>query len=130
MAVGSERRHVPLRTPADVERTWTWAKVTAELAAVRADPMQAIANGLAQAYTAYDRYERGVPPPPGEQPLLVLEPDMPGGTGHVAGPPPPDAVFDMPPLPSIAHDRTWLRSLRQGGYDQGLLAHLEGLYRT
>ncbi len=128
--VDGERRHVPLRTPSDLDRTWTWTKVVAELATVRADPMKAIANGMAQAYAAYDRYERGVAPPRGEEPLLVLEPDMPGGTGHVAGPPPADAVFEVPPLPSVAHDRTWLRSVRQGGYDHGLLAQLEGLYRT
>ncbi len=123
---GGRSKHVPLRRPDSPKKRWTWTSVMRELADVQADPVLAIENGLnAEAAQFDDR-------PDGEQPLprLILESDMPGGPGSVAGPPPPGTVFDAPPLPTIVHDRTWHRSLRGSGWHDHVLDDIDDLFRA
>ncbi|MGB5755396.1 MAG: amidohydrolase family protein [Acidimicrobiales bacterium] len=113
---GGRSKHVPLRRPDDPGRRWTWTDVMEELSAVQADPVQAIENGL-NAEAAH--FEDG---PDGPAPRLILESDMPGGPGSVAGPPPPGTVFQAPEIPGIVHDRAWYASLRspRGWHDEVL----------
>jgi 5-methylthioadenosine/S-adenosylhomocysteine deaminase len=123
--VAGKRRHIPLRRPDDPGRRWTWTAVSEELDAVRRDPMGAIEEGLATAMAALADPEHGRD---ARHPILVLEPDMPGGPSQVAGPPPPDAEFTMPPVPSLAHDRSWLSDVGAAGYGRALLGRLRELY--
>ncbi len=124
--LGRARRHVPLRSPVDERRRWTWTSVRADLERVRSDPHHAIEVGLGQAMAALAGDDEVTAE---GQPLLVLEPDMPGGAGQVAGPPPPGAEFSVPPVESLAHDRRWLSSVKDAGYDGALLAELTTVYR-
>jgi hypothetical protein len=124
--LGSERRHVPLRHPEEPNHRWTWTAVRAELERVRRDPQQAIEQGLRQAMATLSTQDVAGD---GGPPLLVLEPDMPGGPNQVGGPPPPGAEFSVPPVPSLAHDRNWLAAVKHGGYDDGLLSELREVYR-
>lgn len=119
---GGTSKHVPLRRPDDPDRRWTWTNVMRDLADVQADPVQAIERGL-NAEAAHFDDGPDAPPPP-----LILESDMPGGPGSVAGPPPPGTVFDAPPIPSIVHDRRWHRSLRNRGWHDSLLDDVGELF--
>ena len=53
---------------------------------------------------------------------------MPGGPNSVAGPPPAGTTFDAPPLPSLVHDATWFSAVRNAGYHDHLLDHLDELF--
>lgn len=129
--VGAARRRVPLTDPADralppeARATWTWTRVLAALDAVRSDPAGAV--DAANAPTA----SAGRPPfslgPEGD--TLILELDMPGAPGGLrAGPPPPGAVVEIEPFPSLRHDRNWRLSIRGRGFHGGLLDRLDRFY--
>jgi 5-methylthioadenosine/S-adenosylhomocysteine deaminase len=125
VAIGRQRRHVALRRPQQPEQAWTWRAVLEELERVRADPAAAISGGQAVATAALAAAQPGYTGPP---PGLVLELDMPGAPGVVAGPPPPDAEYSVPAPPSLVHDRAWLRSIAGRGFHAGLLDRLAAYY--
>jgi hypothetical protein len=92
-----------------------------ELRRVQVDPIAAIAQGLAVEATEADVTTATAG-------RLILEPDMPGGPNSVAGPPPAGTTFDAPPLPSLVHDATWFRAVRNAGYHDHLLDDLDMLF--
>ena len=92
-----------------------------ELRRVQVDPVKAIEQGL-----AFEDDEANVTTT--NVGRLILESDMPGGPNSVAGPPPAGTVFDAPPLPSLVHDATWFRAVREAGYHDHLLDHLDTLF--
>jgi cytosine/adenosine deaminase-related metal-dependent hydrolase len=119
--IGQTSRYVALRQPEDPTASWTWTAVMRELRKVQVDPVAAIAEGLAfeasEANVTTDTVGR-----------LILESDMPGGPNSVAGPPPAGTTFDAPPLPSLVHDSTWFRAVRNAGYHDHVLDHLDELF--
>jgi 5-methylthioadenosine/S-adenosylhomocysteine deaminase len=120
---GNIHRRVFLTNPADKnkppeERTpWTWDDVLDRLEAVRADPIATVE--AADAPTAAEGRVSSAIGPEGD--TLVLDLDMPGAPGVVAGPPPPDVRVDIEPFPSLRHDKPWLASLKNRGFHGGLL---------
>lgn len=119
---GRVSKHVPLRQPDRPDRRWTWNRVVAELRDVQQDPVGAITRGLAAEAAAFAPEASGPPP------SLILESDMPGGPGSVAGPPPPGQQFDSPKLAGVTHDRAWHRSLRNRGWQGALFDDLDELF--
>ena len=119
--IGQMSRDVSLRQPADPSAQWTWTAVMRELRRVQVDPVTAIEQGLAFEDDAANVTTANVG-------RLILESDMPGGPNSVAGPPPAGTVFDAPPLPSLVHDATWFRAVREAGYHDHLLDHLDELF--
>ena len=119
--IGPTTRDVSLRQPDDPTTSWTWTAVMRELRRVQVDPVAAIADGLAS-----EAVEANVTTPTVGR--LILESDMPGGPNSVAGPPPAGTKFDAPRLPSLVHDRAWFRSVRNHGYHDHLLDHLDELF--
>lgn len=128
VSVGGERRRVALTEPADKDlpvaerRKWFFSRALRNLRAVQDDPVGAVAAPFAAA--------GAVPPVVDEPPddWLLIDLDMPGDRGATAGPPPAGTVVEFDRLPSLAHDRTWLRSLRDRGFHGGLLDGLAGYY--
>ena len=121
MRLGSSSRHFVLQRPDDPTKGWTWTAVMKALRAVQADPVKAIEQGL-----ALEAAEADVTTP--STGSLILESDMPGGPNSVAGPPPPGTKFDAPPLPTLIHDKTWFRSVRDAGYHEHVLDDLDQLF--
>jgi hypothetical protein len=119
--VGRTSRDVPLRRPGDPAAVWPWTEVMQKLQTVQADPVAAIAEGLAFETEAAD-----VTTDPAVG--LILESDMPGGPNSVAGPPPKGTQFDAPQLPSLVHDAAWFQLVRDAGYHDHLLDHLDKLF--
>ena len=115
-------KHIPLRRPDAPSKRWTWNAVMEELERVQADPITAIDEALTAEAIWFDDADHGEPP------ALILESDMPGGPDSVAGPPPPGQTFDAPPIPSVVHDRSWYRDLRQGGWQGDLFDDLDELF--
>ena len=107
--------------PAEQQRSWTWSKALDELERVRANPTldfvttasanAGVANTMAPSFAD-----------------LIIELDMPGALGMVAGPPPANVEVDIRPIPSLRHDRNWRRDVRQGGFHQGIFDELEKYY--
>ena len=125
VAIGRQRRHVALLRPDQPERAWTWRAVLDELEQVRLDPDAAISGGQAMAQAALEASQPGyVGPPAG----LVLELDMPGAPGVVAGPPPPGAEYSVPPAPSLVHDRAWHRTIPGRAFHGAVLDRLAAYY--
>jgi 5-methylthioadenosine/S-adenosylhomocysteine deaminase len=125
VAIGRQRRHVALQQPQQPDHAWTWRAVLDELDRVRADPDAAIDGGHAMALAALAASQPGYA---GPAPGLVLELDMPGAPGVVAGPPPPGAEYSVPAAPSLVHDRAWHRSLGGRGFHAGLFDRLAAYY--
>jgi hypothetical protein len=93
----------------------------ARLRKVQRDPMAAIEEGLAS-----EASEADVTTPTTGR--LILESDMPGGPNSVAGPPPPGTKFDAPELATLVHDAAWFKAVRDAGYHEHLLDHLDTLF--
>ena len=128
VAIGKKRRRVVLTDPADKalpveERSrWYLSRALTNLKKVRKDPVGAVAAPFASAQAS--GAEQGELP----EDWLILDLDMPGGPGVDAGPPPPGIVVDFDPLPSMLHDRRWLRSLRSNPIHESVLEGLETFY--
>jgi len=120
--IGKTTRDVVLRRPESPTELWTWRAVMRELRRVQVDPVAAIADGL-----AFERTEANVTTPTAGR-RLILESDMPGGPNSVAGPPPAGTEFEAPRLPSLVHDATWFRAVRNHGYHDHVLDHLDELF--
>lgn len=129
--VGQARRHIMLIDPKDQNKppeeqhSWTWGRALDRLDTVRADPIAAV-----DAANALSAEEGRIPSAmgPDEDPLL-LELDMPGALGVTAGPPPEGVVVDIPPIPSLRHDRPWRASIKNRGFHRGILDGLDEFYR-
>jgi hypothetical protein len=51
-----------------------------------------------------------------------------GGAMAFAGPPPDPAKVEIPPLPSLVHDRSFFNDIHGRGFHGGLLDGLAGFY--
>lgn len=130
VGVGKERRRVILIDPKDESKppenqdSWTWQKALDRLKAVMADP-----EGAVEAADAPSAAAGRIPSAmgPDDDPLL-LDLDMPGGLGLVAGPPPDGVVVEFDKLPSLRHDRNWRASVKRGPFHEGVLNKLDGFY--
>ena len=126
--LGPVRRRTVLINPAEEDlpnpSSWTWNKALAILKAVRADPIGAVDTASAPTAMA-GRVSAAVGPV--DNPF-ILDLDMPGGLGVVAGPPPPGVVVDIPRMPSLRHDRNWRASVKNRGFHDGLLDQLDSFY--
>ena len=125
--VGQQRRRVALihpedkDLPAEQQRSWTWSKAMDDLERVRANPtLDFVTTASANAGAANTMAQSFAD--------LIIELDMPGALGMVAGPPPADVEVDIKPIPSLRHDRNWRRDVRQGGFHQGIFDELEKYY--
>jgi hypothetical protein len=128
VSIGRRRRRVVLTDPADKdlpveERSrWYLSRALTNLKKVRKDPIAAVAAPFASAKAS--GAEEGELP----DDWLILDLDMPGGPGVDAGPPPAGVVVEFDALPSMVHDRGWLRSLGANPIHDGVLEGLEAFY--
>lgn len=130
--VGRARRRTVLINAADKGKTnprsWTWNKTLDQLHAVREDPRGAVDNA-SMAYAGRAEIPEVIGP---RDSPLVIDLDMPGGLGVLAGPPPTGHVTDIPRMPSLRHDRNWRASVKKGGLQEGvnrsLLNNLKSFY--
>ncbi len=127
VSLRTQQRRVVLTDPADrtlplaERRPWYFSRVLANLSRVRDDPIGAVAHPLATGDVGAGEGAGGAP----VDDWLILDLDMPGGAGLDAGPPPPGVVVEFDPLPTLVHDRTWLRSLRANPIHHGTLDALD-----
>ena len=128
VGVGPVRRRTVLINPADKDnanpRLWTWRKTLDELHAVRDDPITAV-DTASMAYAGLGAVPETIGP--SDNPLII-ELDMPGGLGVIAGPPPAGHVTDIPRMPSLRHDRNWRASVKGRGFHKSLLDELDTFY--
>lgn len=124
--LGSAFRRVVLVRPDDPSQPWSWTDVLARLDAVRDSAKNTPPSGPAGARGAA-RAKVVSADPPGTPPIDV-NPDMPGGPGTTAGPPPRGQVVDIPAIERIYHDTTWLKSIRGKGFHAGALDGLGALF--
>lgn len=128
VTVGKAKRRVVLTDPADKDLPvdergrWYFSKAVTNLNKVRKDPIAAVAAPFASDGGAVGDADAPV------DDWLILDLDMPGGPGMNAGPPPAGTVVDFETLPSLAHDRRWLRSLRTNPIHAGQLDGLSEFY--
>ncbi len=126
--VGPARRRTVLINPADKDkanpRSWTWNKTLAELHAVRDDPVGSV-DTASMAYAGRGSVPETIGPT--DDPLII-DLDMPGGLGVIAGPPPAGHLTDIPRMPSLRHDRNWRASVKGRGFHDGLLDLLDTFY--
>lgn len=131
--IGSVRRRTVLINPADKDqdhpRPWTWNKTLKALDEVRADPIGTVDRASTAMAAIGGAMPVDLPEAMGavDDPL-VLDLDMPGGLGMVAGPPPPGVEVDIPKMPSLRHDRPWRASVKDRGFHDGLLDELDRFY--
>ncbi|MQA92800.1 MAG: hypothetical protein GEU90_21690 [Gemmatimonas sp.] len=131
VSVGTERRRVILIDPKDEheppeeQAIWTYEKVLDHLDAVRNDPIGTVVAANAPS-AATGRIPSAVGP---DDDPLVLELDMPGGLGMVAGPPPDGVVVQFDRIPSLRHDRNWRASVKPGPFHNGILDRLDAFYQ-
>ena len=128
--VGTERRRIMLIDPKDADKppqdqdSWTWGECLDRLDAVRADPEAAVEAANAPS-AAMGRIPSSMGPD--DDPLLI-ELDMPGAPGAVAGPPPDGVKVEIEKIPSLRHDRNWRASVKDGPFHEGVLDELDGYY--
>jgi cytosine/adenosine deaminase-related metal-dependent hydrolase len=124
--VGSAYRRIVLKDPIDEDkpfderRPWSWKKVLAQLEWVRQHPTLEWVKRLTASAT-------GVAAPESRR-RLIIELDMPGALGMVAGPPPAGKLVDIAPIPSLRHDRNWRREVKGRGFHQGVFNDLDRFY--
>jgi cytosine/adenosine deaminase-related metal-dependent hydrolase len=119
--IGEHRRRVVITEPDDPDRKWFFSRVLDNLRTVRRDPQATLDAPLASR-------ETHLRPGPAAGDLLQLSLDMPGGPNITAGPPPPGVEVEIAPIPSLHHDRTWLRSITGRGFHRGVLDRLAEYY--
>jgi len=125
--IGREHRHIELFDPADADkpreerRHWTWEHALDQLERVRRNPTLEFVTDLS------GNAELGgsvASPAQG----LIIELDMPGALGMIAGPPPASVEVDVQPIPSLRHDRNWRHDVRHGGFHGGVFDELDRFY--
>lgn len=127
VSLRTQKRRVVLTDPADrtlaaaERRPWYFSRVLTNLNQVRNDPIGAVARPLATGAAGGGAVAGGAL----VDDWLILDLDMPGGPGVDAGPPPPGVVVEFDPVPTLVHDRTWLRSLRSNPIHNGILDALD-----
>jgi hypothetical protein len=120
--VRGKRRRFAIPNPDNPVAAWTWKDITSRLDAVRKNPVTALERSEAR------RRAYAGPLDAADAPLeLVL--DMPGAALPMAGD--LSKVADrivIPPLPSLTHDKRFLKSIRGRGFHAGLLDDLAEFY--
>ena len=122
ITVRGKRRRFAIANPDNPVAAWTWKDITSQLNAVRKDPVTALERSEARR-----RAYAGPLDAPDAPLALVL--DMPGAALPMAGD--LSKVADkivIPPLPSLTHDRRFLKSIRGRGFHAGLLDDLAEFY--
>lgn len=120
--VRGRTRRFAIPNPDDPSRAWTWRAITAQLDAVRKDPVKALqrADGRRRAYAG----SMDAPDAPLE---LVL--DMPTGGLQVAGNIREHAAqVVIPKTTSLVHDKAFFSAIKNRGFHGGLLEALAGFY--
>ena len=59
---------------------------------------------------------------------FIIELDMPGSPGVVAGPLSDDVDVVIDPIPSLRHDRRWRRAVKAHWFHNGVLDRLDDFY--
>jgi len=124
--VGNAYRRTVLTDPADEDphpgkrRAWIWKKVLEQLERVRRNPVLEFVTGFKASADGAKA--------PGTSQGLIIELDMPGALGMVAGPPPAGKVVDIAPIPSLRHDRGWRGEVKGRGFHHGVFDDLDRFY--
>jgi hypothetical protein len=124
--VGNAYRRTVLTDPADEDphpgkrRAWIWKKVLEQLERVRRNPVLEFVTGFKASADGAKA--------PGTCQGLIIELDMPGALGMVAGPPPAGKVVDIAPIPSLRHDRGWRGEVKGRGFHHGVFDDLDRFY--
>jgi 5-methylthioadenosine/S-adenosylhomocysteine deaminase len=124
--IGRAHRHVELfkpteqDTPPEAWKHWTWNHALEALDQIRDNPTLEFVNGLAASAgtDGEDAQTQG----------LIIELDMPGALGMVAGPPPADVRVEIESMPSLRHDRNWRHDVRHGGFHEGVFNLFDRFY--
>jgi 5-methylthioadenosine/S-adenosylhomocysteine deaminase len=125
--IGRTHRHVELFKPADPDtppeawQHWTWNHALEALETVRENPTLEFVTAIS---ATADFGGGDAASPPG----LIIELDMPGALGMVAGPPPADVRVDIREIPSLRHDRNWRQDVRHGGFHDGVFNDFDRFY--
>jgi cytosine/adenosine deaminase-related metal-dependent hydrolase len=119
--LGSQRS-VALVSPTDPTKAFEWGDVTAQLDAVRKDPVTAAKPPQPPPATAHTIHTAA--------PSLRLQLDMPTGdvefSPHVLPPDPTKAV--IPPIPSLVHDQDFFTAVQKNPFHKGILNGLAAFY--
>jgi hypothetical protein len=107
--------------PFDDRRPWSWKKVMEQLDRVRQNPTLEFVHSLNASAAGVSA--------PGSNQRLIIELDMPGAPGMVAGPPPAGKLVDIAPISSLRHDRRWRREVKGRGFHQGVFDDLDRFYK-
>ena len=124
LTVGGIKRRLAITDPNNAKKAWAWTDIVARLDSVRADPAGSLrkAEGRRRAYAGSVLAEDAP---------LELALDMPnGGALAVAGPPPDPAEVEIPPLPTLVHDKAFFDDVQGRGFHSGLLDGLADFYRS
>ena len=122
LQVAGAARRVAIPDPNDGNKAWKWTDIVARLDAVRADPAAAVhrAEGLRRSYAG---------PLSASDAPLELALDMPsGGMLAFAGRPADMTKVEIPPLPSLEHDKAFFDDIHGQGFHGGLLDGLASFY--
>ena len=122
--LGDTSRHIAIEKPTVAGETpdpnWTWTEVLDELEAVRENPtLEFVTGPNASGDSVFGT---------GADPGLIIELDMPGSLGMLAGPPPAGVSVDIAEIPSLRHDRNWRSSVKQRGFHEGIFDGFDRFY--
>jgi len=123
LSVAGRQRKLAIPDPQDPSKAFEWKDVVSRLDAVRDDPAAAVkkAEGRARSF-AGPTSEPDAP--------LELALDMPSGDAMAfAGPPPNPAKVEVPPLPTLVHDKAFFSDIRGRGFHGGVLDGLAAFYK-
>lgn len=125
--IGREHRHIELFDPTDIDkpreeqRHWTWKHALEQLERVRQNPTLEFVTDIS---ASSDMTGSDATSSQG----LVIELDMPGALGMIAGPPPANFEVDIRPIPSLRHDRSWRHDVKHGGFHGGVFDEFDRFY--
>ncbi len=125
--VGQARRRIMLVDPADEDkppeekRSWTWGKAMDQLELVRANPTLEFVTRSSVTSAAREDNSFTIPD-------LIIELDMPGSIGMIAGPPPAGVHVDIQSIPSLRHDQNWRRDVISKGFHDGVFDDFKRFY--
>jgi 5-methylthioadenosine/S-adenosylhomocysteine deaminase len=123
LTVAGIKRQLAIPDPANPQKAWLWADITARLDKVRQDPAGALtkAEGKRAAFAG--------PITSAAAPLQIML-DMPsGGLAAFAGRPPKPEDVVIPALPTLEHDKAFFTSIKGRGFHGTVLDGLATFYK-
>ena len=122
LKIGGRSRKLAIPDPKDNKKAWKWTDITSLLDKVREDPAGAL-------HHAEERRRSFAGLMAAAEAPLQLTLDMPvGGVAVFAAQPPDPSKVEIPPLPSLVHDKPFFHAIHGHGFHGGLLDELADFY--